>query len=305
MADDAPPLKVWPYPILAASTLMLLFLYYAYSGSGPYGQVVLQSNKSLEKALIETTHDTSALSIVVVGSSLTEHAFADAREVEDGILHHTHKKTKVLRVALNYMDIGLAKRIDFYNYIAKYPPDYLFLENFSFNIDHVDSASSITPPIDAALLEIRNYIRGALGASTKDNYYVKWYTFGLKPTEEFYSDEFDSITFKYLQKKTCVTRRVDQNGVANKTYEELAKKNTKVVFLDMPLSNKLTYNFLDDEETSELEEVMKAYKTQYRVDYWRFPRVMDDACFTDGIHLNYKGAIQYQKWFASEFPSIK
>ena len=88
------------------------------------------SNKNLEKAFIETTRDTSALSIVVVGSSLTEHAFVDAREIEDSIFRRTHKKTKILRVALNYMDPDLAKRIDFFEYVSKYPPNYLFLENF-------------------------------------------------------------------------------------------------------------------------------------------------------------------------------
>ncbi|HMG92473.1 MAG TPA: hypothetical protein VK589_20585, partial [Chryseolinea sp.] len=195
--------------------------------------------------------------------------------------------------------------IDFYKYISKYPPDYVFLENFSFNIDHVDSASTITPPISAALLEIRNYIRNALGIGSADNFYVKWYTFDLKPTHEFYSDDFDSIIFKGLQSKKCLARKATKNGIANSTYDELVKRNTKVVFLDMPQSDKLTTNFLDQEATTKLDEVMKYYKTQHRVDYWQFPRQMDDACFTDGIHLNYKGAMQYQKWFVSEFPSIK
>ena len=31
----------------------------------------------------------------------------------------THKKAKVLRVALNYMDMDLAKRIDFFDYVSK------------------------------------------------------------------------------------------------------------------------------------------------------------------------------------------
>ena len=93
------------------------------------------------------------------------------------------KKTKILRVSLNYMDPDLAKRIDFYGYVSKYPPNYLFLENFCFNINHVDSTGRIAPPIDAALLQIRNYIRNALGVGTQDNYYIKWYTFDVKPPE--------------------------------------------------------------------------------------------------------------------------
>jgi hypothetical protein len=306
MAEDAPSLRVWLYPLLAASILVGWFLFYTYSSDGPYGQVVSQSKKNLKNALIELTRDTSDLSIVIVGSSLTEHAFADVKEAEDSIFRHTNKRTKLLRVCFNFMDMALANRVDFFNYISNYPPDYLFLESFSFNIDHVDSASHISPPVDAALLQIRNSIRGSLGAGMKENYYVKWFTFDLKPTSEFYSDDFDSATFKYLQnKKKCVARELAQNSIANRAYAGLTKSNTKVVFLDMPQSNKLPYNFLDPEETSDLDEVLKLYKKEYNVDYWPFPSVMDDKCFTDGIHLNYKGTIQFQKWFVSEFPSIR
>jgi hypothetical protein len=305
MADDAPALRVWLFPILAASTLVLLFLYYSYSSNGPYGQVVAQSNKNLEKALIETTRDTSTLSIVILGSSLTEHAFADVRETEDSVFRRTHKKTKIFRLSLNYMDIDLARRIDFYNYITKYPPDYLFIENFSFNIDHVDSTSSITPPIDAALLQIRNYIRSRLGAGTADNYYVKWYTFDVKPPKEYYTHQFDSVTFRSLQRKICLARKVTRNGIANSAFDALMKTNTKVIFLDMPQSDDLVTNFLEHESTSELNRVLNYYKTRYHVDYWRFPRVIDDICIIDGIHLNSKGAMEYQEWFVSEFPSKK
>ena len=73
----------------------------------------------------------------------------------------------------------------------------------------------------------------------------------------------------------------------------------------MPQSNKLQTNFLDGESTSELNEVLKFYKTRYHIDYWGFPYVMDDSCFTDGIHLNSKGAMEYQEWFVSEFSSKK
>ena len=69
MADEVPPLRVLLYPILAVSIMAALFFFYCYSSYGPYDQVVALSNKNLEKALIETTSDTSALSIVVVGSS--------------------------------------------------------------------------------------------------------------------------------------------------------------------------------------------------------------------------------------------
>ena len=305
MADEAPPLRVLLYPILTVAAMVLLFFSYTYSSYGPYSQVVALSNKNLEKALIETTSDTSTVSIVVVGSSLTEHAFENVRGIEDSIFRRTHKKAKILRVSLNYMDLDLSKRIDIYGYVSKYSPNYLFIENYCFNINNVDTAGRIAPPIDAALLQIRNYVRNAVGATTQDNYYIKWYTFDVKPPNEFYTDDFDSLMFKGLQRNKCVARSATKNGVANSAFEVLMKKNTKVVFLDMPQSNKLQTNFLDRESTAELDEVLKFYKTRYHIDYWGLPRVMDDSSFTDGIHLNAKGAKQYQEWFVSELAAKK
>jgi hypothetical protein len=73
----------------------------------------------------------------------------------------------------------------------------------------------------------------------------------------------------------------------------------------MPHSDKLLANFLDNASTSELNEMLRFYNTQYSIDYWHFPMMMDDSCFIDGAHLNFKGATQYQEWFVSEFASIK
>jgi len=306
MADEAPPLRIWLYPILAVLTIVLSFAYYCYSPYGPYARVVALSNKNLENALIENTRDTSVLSIVILGSSLTGYALVDPRGIEDSIFQLTNRKTKVLRVALNFMDMNVAKRIDFFNYISKYPPNYLFVENFSFNLDRSDTTAMIPDPVNAALLQIRNYIRSAIGMEAHDNYYTKWYTFDVKPGDDFYADKFDSLTFKtLLQAKNSSVRKVTQNSAANGAYDALMKRNTKVIFLDMPLHNQFPHNFLDQQSTSELNKVLKFYQTQYRIDYWRFPYVMDNSCFVDGAHLNSKGAMQYQKWFVSEIVSKK
>jgi hypothetical protein len=170
MFDEAPPLKVWAYPIAVFFLIVLSFFSYVYSSYGPYKTVLQQSNKSLQAALIETTRDTSAISIVILGSSLTERALLDPHEIEDSIFQVTHKKTKVLRVALNYMNMDLARRIDFFEYVSKNPPDYLFIENFGLNLEDNDSTSAIPVPIDAALLHIRNQIRTKLGLGSHDNY---------------------------------------------------------------------------------------------------------------------------------------
>ena len=307
MSEEIPPLKLWIYPISAVAIIVLWFFSYAYTDYGPYARVVALSRRSLEQALIENTSDTSALSIVLLGSSLTESAFSDPKEIENNISKATNKKVKVLRVALNYMDMDMAYRIHFFDYVAKHPPNYLFIEN-TFNMINPDSSNALPVNVDAALLHIRNNIRGALGMPMHDDYYTKWYTYDEKPLpgSDFYTHNFDSITFRYLTKKIPhVVRKITQNGVANSAYDLLMKSDAKVIFLDMPQSNKIPKNFLDRESTSELDEVLKFYETRYHVDCWSFPRQMADSCFTDGAHLNSEGARQYQKWFVSEIASKK
>jgi len=305
MSEETPPLKVWIYPLSAVAIILLWFFSYAYTQYGPYARVVALSHRNLEQALIENTSDTSALSIVIVGSSLTESALFDAKEIEYNISKATNKKAKVLRVALNYMNMDMANRIHFFEYVTKYPPNYLFIEN-TFNITNTDSSSTLPVPVDAALLHIRNNIRGALGMPMHDNYYTKWYTYDEKPLPgaDFYTDRFDSITFRFLKTdRQCVVRKPTRNAAANDAYEVLMRRKTKVIFLAMPQSSQLTPNYLDSASTSQLNDVLTFYNTRFRIGLWRFPKAMPDSCFTDGAHLNSKGATQYQEWFVSEFAS--
>ena len=293
MYEDAPPLKVWAYAAVVVFSFAFLFLSYCYAWFGPYAKVLEKCKSSLEEALIEiNARDTSAISVVILGSSLTERALLDPNEIAEHISQQTKKKTKVLRFALYYLNMDLAESIDFFGYVCKHPPTYLIIENFGINLEDNDTTTSTPVPIDATLLSLRNQFRQALGLSLHDNYYAKWYTFDSKPLpgHEFYTDQFDSVTFKSLQTKKNLVRKVSENAVANNAYEALVKSKTKIVFLDMPISDKLLTNFLDQKGTSELNNVLEYYQQQYNIEYWKYPTVMNDSCFMDGIHLNYKGA---------------
>lgn len=303
MSEDAPPLKVWVFPIASVLLIVISFFVYTYSDFGPYARVVSRSNSALEAALADNVSDTSAVSVVILGSSLTEQALPDPKGIEDSISVITGKKAKVLRVALNYMNMEIANRIGFFTYMTRYPPRYLFIENYGLNLDNSDS-SMIPVPVDAALLDIRNQVRKAIGLSTHDNYYSKWYTFDSKPPEGyFYTDGFDSATFKSLLTKRSIVRKPSQNGCANAAYAALMKGRTKVVFLDMPQSNKLVKNFLDEPAEMEFGKLLDHYRSQYRIEYWRYPHVMEDRFFYDGAHMNSKGAQQYMQWFVSQIAS--
>ena len=308
MSEEAPPLKVWAYAAVAIFSLLLLFLSYAYLGFGPYAKSLEKCHQSLEAALIENNKgDTSTVSIVILGSSLTERALLYPKEMADSIARKTGRKVNVLRVAIFYMNMDLAERIDFFDHVTNNPPQYLFIENFAINLDDNEEGISIPVPIDAVLLDLRNRLRSLAGLAPHEDYYNRWYTYDIKPSpgNDFYTDNFDSATFKALQMKKNVVRKISQNGVANRAYEALSKKNTKVIFLDMPQSDKLQPNFLDENATAELNALMEYYQQNYNVDYWRYPGTMNDSCFMDGAHFNYKGAMKYQDWFVSEFASIK
>jgi hypothetical protein len=98
-------------------------------------------------------------------------------------------------------------------------------------------------------------------------------------------------------------RQASQNAIANEAYQALQRTKTKIVFLDMPQSDKLQRNFLDKNAAAEFNKVLQHYQQQYNVEYWPYTGSMSDSCFIDGIHLNYKGAMKYQEWFVSEFAS--
>ena len=307
MYEDVPPLKVWAFTAVAALGLLFLFLGYCYNGYySPYSKELKKGKVSLPAALIENNmKDTSSVSVVVVGSSLLERALVDPEEVEKAIFSQTHKPTNVLRVSIYYMSMDIAERLDFFENVVKYPPDYLFIENIGINLD--DPFGEFLPtPIDAALLHLRNQFREKSGLPMHENYYNRWYTFDIKPssTNAFYTFEFDSATYKFLETKKMILRKVEDNTRANKAYEALRGK-TKIFFLGMPQASKLEPNFLDKAGNEEFNKVMASYKKLYDIDYWQYPEIMPDSCFTDGFHLNRIGAAKYQDWFVTKLASIK
>ena len=306
MYDQVPPLKVWIFTALAAFAMLFLFLSYCYTGVGPYVKLLKESNSSLEKALIENNaKDTSALSVVVIGSSLLERALADPKDVERAIAEKVQRPVNFFRLSVYYMSMNIAERMRFFEYITKYPPDYLFVENIGINLDD-PFGESLPTPIDAALLHLRNEFRATSGLPMHENYYNRWYQFDHTPapTSSFFNFEFDSSMFKFLLTKRMIVRKVSENETANKAYEAL-KGKSKVFFLGMPQSNKLQPDFLDTDSTAEFNNVMKTYKDNYDIGYWQYSGVMPDSCFSDGFHLNQPGAKKYQEWFVSQLASLE
>ena len=60
------------------------------------------------------------------------------------------------------------------------------------------------------------------------------------------------FAFKFFQKKEMFVREVSDNEAANAAYEALIGK-TKIVFIDMPQSDKLRPHFLNENEAAKLK----------------------------------------------------
>ena len=306
MYDEAPPVKVWGYTGLAVFSLLFLFLSYCYTDFGPYSKELKKSNLGLQAALYENnSKDTSSLSVVVVGSSLLERALVDTREIEKAISEQTKKPAEFLRISIYYMTMDLAYEMDLFEYLVKYPPDYLFLENISINLDD-PFGEALPVQVDAALLNLRNIFRTNMGLPVHENYYNRWYTFDIMPpaTNPFYTFEFDSSTYKFLETKRMNVRKVSENERANEAYAAL-KGKTKIIFLGMPVAHGLRPVFLDEPAAAAFNNVMKDYHGDYDINYWQYTDVMPDSCFSDGFHLNFTGAKKYQDWFVSKLASLE
>ena len=306
MYDEAPPLKVWGYTGLAAFSLLFLFLSYCYMGFGPYSKELKKSKEGLQSALFENnSKDTSALSVVVVGSSLLERALVDPRDIEKAISEQTKQAAEFLRISIYYMSMDLAYEMDLFEHLVKHPPDYLFLENIGLNLDD-PFGEGLPTQVDAALLNLRNKLRSNMGLPLHENYYNRWYTFDIMPpsTNSFYTFEFDSSMYKFLETKRMIVRKVSENERANQAYAAL-KGKTKIIFLGMPMAQGLQQDFLDEPAAAAFNDVMKDYQRDYDIHYWRYTDVMPDSCFSDGFHLNVMGAKKYQDWFVSKLASLE
>jgi hypothetical protein len=85
----------------------------------------------------------------------------------------------------------------------------------------------------------------------------------------------------------------------------LIKRKTKIIFLDMPRAPKLEMVWLTSDQKKDLQTLIQTYDQKYGIAYWKYPYSMRNADFTDGYHLNYKGAKKYQEWLAAQFKLLR
>ena len=138
MSDKIPSLKLWGYAfglvfLIAGILLVLVFI-----DDGNPNRFSNQSLHDIEEAIKKNNNQTSKISIVIFGSSLSRNAFANPDVLEKNLSKILKKDVTVLKIAIGSLNMDRAEQSNFFNLVNQYPPDYLFIENNNLNIDYRD-----------------------------------------------------------------------------------------------------------------------------------------------------------------------
>ncbi|WP_458008635.1 hypothetical protein [Flavobacterium sp. PL002] len=298
MNEISPPLKIWGYAFSITALIILVFMIFP---NNTDNQKHKYTQNKLRKAIIKNNETSSTnTSIVLLGSSLTRCALENIPQIESELSKKKSRKSTVLRVSIDGLNNETIDQIRFFDFITKYPPNYLFIEINHLNIDD-KSSNEMFDILESSLENMISFIKKTLGFSI--NYEIMISKTSLE--SPFYKDHFDTVIYSQLLLKKRFVRTFLQNKTANKAYAELIKSNTKIIFLDMPRASKLESVWLDKNQKKKLDALMDTYKQKYGIECWKYPSTMNDSDFIDGGHLNYKGAKKYEQWFVTKFNLLK
>ena len=306
-----PPLKVWYFVGGIFLLLLTSCIYFSYSLAQPK---VDNEQKLLEESIKENnTTDSSKTAIVFLGSSLARCAFPDTKGLEEKIFNESNRKVSIFRMGFDGLNMAMVEDLKIFDFLKKYPPQYLFLESNRLNFEAGDENNKqFKQPLPMVIFtyDLGMWLKSKIGLGTYpvenpyvsniQNYIVDKQTFG----DIYYNNETNSAYFKTLLIAKRYVRRVAENKIANEAYGELIKKGTKIIFLDMPKAEALK-NVYSQKYAKDIEPVLSFYKENYGIDCWTYPNILSDSCFFDGGHLKYIGSKAYQDWFVTQFRNEK
>ena len=314
MNDKIPSLKLWGYAfglvfLIAGILFVLVFI----DDMNP-NRFSNQSLHDFEEAIKKNYNQSSKISILIFGSSLSRNAFANPDVLENNLSKILKKEVAVLKIAIGSLNMDRAEQSNFFNLVRQYPPDYLFIENNNLNIDYRDRSqqkesfnnsldlligNKLPVLIHLKLKNIKFYLKNIIGIKSSEIMEF------LPPSDPFYSNNIDTSKYKTYFLKKGFIRHFSQNGIANKAYEDLNKKNSKVIFLHLPISSALDSAYLSNNDRIKMEQLLNYYSYKYNIETWNYPEYLSDSCFSDGAHLNYIGARKFDAWFLNKISAKK
>jgi len=289
-------LKSWLCTLIIVVIVLISFNIFFY-----HPKNFIKTRIRLKEAIVKNnTLNESEPSIVFLGSSLTRFGLESDIAIATKLFKNKHQKFHVLKVAIEDLDNKIVEKIKFFEYITKNPPAYLFIESNNLNLE-IDQPE-IQFYIKSSLDNMANFSKNIVGIAVNEDV-----DFDLDPSIKgpFYKDKFDTLDYCRLLLVKTVVRKFAQNKIANKAYSELIRRNTKIIFLDIPYSKGIEENYIDKNQKNELKNLLKQYKNNYGIECWKYPNVIRNHYYIDGGHLNYKGAKIYSEWFCNKFNMLK
>jgi hypothetical protein len=297
MDSPVPPLKLWLYVLMPLVFGIGGFLAYAHLKYPKPYMVSSGFSESLKNAIAENNAvKPKEKSIVIYGSSLPRYALPFIAEISKKISSQNNK-VNILRISISRLNMRQAEGSNFFDYITKFPPDYLFIESNNTNIDN--GTELLVGPVSLLYDDLCRNARKLFGMEEPD--------FNETPPvrRHFYSDQFDVKLFKSIRSTKRSVRSFADNKIANAAYEKLIKQKTKVIFINFPICSRLDSVYLTTDQKNKLQRLLDTYSGTYGIECWNYPNSLDTPYFSDGVHLNYKGAKKYTEWFVSQFNTLK
>ena len=299
MNETSPPLKVWLYTIITVVVLLLISAFVLKTENKKRKTDYSEYNTKIRKILIKNNNsNTNKSSVVFLGSSLTGHALYNLPLIDKKFRLNNNQGTNSCTIAINALNNEKIADLQLFDELINHPPDYLFIE-----INHVliDDQKQEIPfwSLHYAVNNLFLYAKNALGMEPEPT--INFFTVSTK--NPLFGDQFNTAIYDKLLEKKRLVREFETNKILNNACKALQHKKTKIIFLDLPRGSRLEKIWLNTSQKIAWQAVLEKYKLYYKIDLWRYPYVLNNSDFTDGGHLNYKGAKKYQDWIISQFKS--
>lgn len=298
MSETSPPLKVWLYTVSIIVVLLLLSVFNLQTENkdkqGEYKNINTKVKKILKQ---NNSSRASRPSVVFLGSSLTGHALYNLNEIDEKFeLNPKKASPKICSIAINALNNEKIVQLQLFKSLANDPPDYLFLEVNHILIDD-KKTNSYLKTLNQGINNLFSLTKKKFGIANETQISF----FKLTPQNPLFEDDFNFEIFQRLLQKERIVRTFEQNKILNEACLALQRKKTKIIFIDLPRAPQLQQNWLSPNQKKAWTEVLKKYQRTYKIDFWKYPYVLSNSDFTDGSHLNYKGAKKYQDWLITQF----
>ena len=292
------PVWVWVAALIVSCAILITtFIYHKCTATTPDSFYNTARIKLFENVALFDTYT----KIIVVGTSLTRHAFYKDEEMEhfasiNGLNMHFLRFTKN---GGNLSDFRLL-----IEYLLKAKPDLICFESAIFAINFNQKHSWKIKHSSYLKSVIKLYLLKLVAKTFKKEYFV------IDGESNF--KDIDLIHYKVRKyglaeyQKTVHDLSLYDFSYGNGYryfFEKAREQGIKIVLLDLSRS-KDAWDVLPPNREKEIKKLMDQYQKTYGIKYLRFPYKLSLDYFVDYNHFSQKGRVFYSKWFIKQIPEL-